>query len=133
MERSDSDAILATECWELLRGQSLGRVALSLEALPAILPVQYYVDADVLKICLGFYDIPPASVTDTVVAFAADSLAAGTGGGWSVQVQGVVHPPRSIGVDTACGQPTAGQIVDLRPASITGHRVRICPFAASGR
>jgi len=131
MERAGSDAISADQCWELLRGQSLGRVALSLEALPAILPVQYYVDGDVLRICLGFYDVAPVSVTNTIVAFAVDSLDARSGVGWSVQLQGVVRPPGRVGVDTSCGQPTAGQILDLKPASITGHQVQICPFAAA--
>jgi len=39
------------ECWELLASTSVGRIALSIGALPAILPVQYYLDGQTLAVC----------------------------------------------------------------------------------
>ena len=38
------DALSERECWELLATVSVGRLALSIRALPLILPVQYYLD-----------------------------------------------------------------------------------------
>jgi hypothetical protein len=38
------DALSERECWELLATVSVGRLALSVRALPVILPVQYYLD-----------------------------------------------------------------------------------------
>jgi hypothetical protein len=40
MEMSE-DLISEEECWELLAGTSMGRLALPDRALPVILPVQY--------------------------------------------------------------------------------------------
>jgi hypothetical protein len=31
-------------------------------------------------------------------------------------------------LDTACGQPTAGQIIEIEPGTIAGYYVRLCPF-----
>ena len=114
----------------MLSTVALGRLGLSLGALPAILPVQYYVDGDELAICLGHYDISQHAVDNTLVAFAADLIDASTRSGWTVQVQGLATAPKPIGVPTNCGQPTAGQIIHLAPATITGQRSQLCPFAA---
>jgi len=111
----------------------VGRLALSLSALPAILPVQYYVDGHELAICLGHYTIPERSVNDAIVAFAADAVDSTNRTGWTVQVQGTSRIPERLGVPTNCGQPTAGQIVHFAPAAITGHRIRLCPFMSGLR
>ncbi len=116
------------ECWALLSLASLGRIALSVRALPAILPVQYYLDERTLAICLGQYKIPSTSVVDTVVAFAVDAVDSSAKTGWTVQVQGVAHLPTSDGTPRDCGQPAAGQVVHLEPSVVTGHRISLCPF-----
>ena len=128
MQHETPEQIPAAECWDLLRTVSVGRLALSLHALPAILAVQFYIDGDDLAICLGHYKIPHNSVRGTVVAFAADAIDTANSTGWSVQVQGTTRLPTSIGVPTNCGQPTAGEIVHLAPTTVIGHRVRLCPF-----
>jgi hypothetical protein len=125
-----NETIPVEECWDLLTSASVGRIALSVRALPAILPVQYYVDRDWLAICLGHHRVPPQTVNDTVVAFAADAIDAEQRTGWTVQVQGVARLFDTIGVQTDCGQPAAGQVVRLEPATITGHHIELCPFAA---
>ena len=101
---------------------------MSVRALPVILPVQYYLDGRRLLICLGYHQIPERSLNQTIIAFAADAIDPATRSGWSVQVQGRSVIPRRLGVDTACGQPTAGQIVQIEPGIISGHRVHLCPF-----
>ncbi len=115
-------------CWELLATTSVGRLALSVRALPLILPVQYYLDGHRLAICLGHHEIPERSLNDVIIAFAADTIDPATRSGWSVQVQGRSVIPRRLGVDTDCGRPTAGQVVQIEPGIISGHRMRLCPF-----
>jgi hypothetical protein len=131
VEVDGTEALSAAECWELLTTVSVGRLVLSLKALPVIMPVQYYVDGDELAICLGYYQIPEPSIHDAIVAFGADAIDPASRSGWAVQVQGASQLPHRLGVATDCGQPTAGQIVHLRPATIEGHRIRLCPFIAA--
>jgi Pyridoxamine 5'-phosphate oxidase len=116
------------ECWVLLAQASLGRIALSIKALPAILPVQYYLDGRTLAICLGQHRIPTKSVEDTVVAFAADAVNSSSQSGWTVQAQGVAHLPASNGIPRDCGQPAAGPVVHVDPVTVTGYRFNLCPF-----
>ena len=92
-------------CWELLATASVGRLALSVRALPVILPVQYYLEGGRLVVCLGHHRIPERSLNDVIIAFAADAIDPVTRAGWSVQVQGRSVMPRRLDVDTACGQP----------------------------
>jgi hypothetical protein len=106
----------------------VGRLALSVQALPVILPVQYYLDRRRLAICLGHHEFPERDLDDAIIAFAADAVDPATRSGWSVQVQGRSTMPRRHGFDTACGRPTAGQVVQIEPATISGHHVRMCPF-----
>ena len=116
------------ECWELLATASVGRLALSVRALPVILPVQYYVDGRRLAVCLGHHQLPERALNEVIIAFAADAIDPATRAGWSVQVQGRSVIPQRLDLDTACGRPTAGQVVVIEPATITGHRVHLCPF-----
>lgn len=126
----DHGLIPEQECWELLATTSVGRVALSIGALPAILPVQYHLDGRTLAVCLGHRELPER-VLNTVVAFAADAIDPHTRSGWSVQVQGqsTIPHPRPTGND--CGWTTAGQIMQIDPATISGFRMHLCPFIKS--
>ena len=120
--------LVERDCWELLALASVGRLALSVNALPAILPVQYYLDGPTVTICLGEHELPVTSVDGTVVAFAADSLDSSPRSGWTVQVQGVLRVPMPDGVPRDCGQPAAGRLVHLESATVSGHRFNLCPF-----
>ena len=115
-------------CWELLATVSVGRLALSVRALPVILPVQFYLDGHRLAICLEHHQFPERSLNDVIIAFAADAIDPVTRSGWSVQVQGRSVISRRLGLDTVCGRLTAGQIVQMEPGMISGHHIRRCPF-----
>jgi Pyridoxamine 5'-phosphate oxidase len=114
-------------CWELLATVSVGHLALSVRALPVILPVQYYVTGHRLAVCLGHHAIPDRSLNHAVIAFTADAIDSATTSGWSVQIQGESLISRGDGFDTGCGEPTAGQLVEIEPATVTGYFVRLCP------
>jgi hypothetical protein len=126
----DDGPLPEQECWDLLATASVGRVALSIQALPAILPVQYYLDGRRLAVCLGHRELPERAM-NAVVAFAADAIDPRTRSGWSVQVQGRSATPSRLGADTDCGRPAAGQVVHIEPVTITGYRIHMCPFIDS--
>jgi hypothetical protein len=121
------DALSERECWELLATVSVGRVALSVRALPVIVPVQYYLDGRRLAVCLGHRQLPERSLDEAITAFAADSIDPVTRSGWLVQVQGRSVRPRGR-ISTDCGLPAAAQVVEIESATISGHRVHLCPF-----
>ena len=123
------DALSERECWDLLATASVGRLALSVHALPLILPVQYYLNGRRLAVCLGHHALPERALDETIIAFAADSIDPVTRSGWSVQVQGKSVIPRGLRVDTDCGWPAApAQVVEIESGKISGHRMRLCPF-----
>jgi uncharacterized protein len=128
MEYLAENAIPTATCWELLRDAWLGRVALSVDALPMILPVEYYLDGEELAVCLGQYRLNDRAVNNAVVGFAADAVDTVTRAGWTVQIQGVARVHRPVGVALACGQAAAGQIVRIAPHAISGQRLQLCPF-----
>jgi nitroimidazol reductase NimA-like FMN-containing flavoprotein (pyridoxamine 5'-phosphate oxidase superfamily) len=77
------------ECLTLLRDNHLGRVAVSIDALPVILPVQYAVlgdDAIVFRTSIGTK--LDAALQSAVVAFEVDSVDGLYHRGWSVLVTG---------------------------------------------
>lgn len=122
-------ALSQQECWGLLAVGSVGRLALSINALPAILPVQYTSDGASISICLGQHEVPATSVHESVVAFGADEIDEGSRSGWAVQVQGIMHGPQEGNrVPWDCGQPPAGRVVHLEPVVMSGHRFDLCPF-----
>jgi hypothetical protein len=82
------ETIPSQRCWELLATASVGRLALSVHALPVILPVQYYLTGHRLAVCLGHHAIPERSLNDAIIAFTADAIDPLTRSGWSVQIQG---------------------------------------------
>jgi Pyridoxamine 5'-phosphate oxidase len=122
------DVLPEGECWRLLAMVSVGRLALSVRALPVIVPVQYYLDGRRLAVCLGHHELPERSLDETVIAFAADSIDPAARSGWWVQVQGRSVIPRGLRIGTDCGWPAAAQVVEIEPRTISGHRVHLCPF-----
>jgi len=107
---------------------SVGRLALSVRALPVIMPVQYCLTGHRIAVCLGHREIPERSLNDAVIAFAADAIDPTTRSGWSVQIQGRSSVSRYKGFATGCGQPAAGQVVEIEPVTVSGHYVYLCPF-----
>ena len=67
------DALSERECWELLATASVGRMALSVRALPVIVPVQYHLDGHRLAVCLGHHSLPEQALDATIIALAGES------------------------------------------------------------
>jgi nitroimidazol reductase NimA-like FMN-containing flavoprotein (pyridoxamine 5'-phosphate oxidase superfamily) len=88
-DRNGLEILSRAECLQLLAGARVGRVGLSVGALPAVLPVNFALvdDAIVLRTAAG--SKLDAALVNAVVAFEVDSIDPLYHTGWSVLVQGV--------------------------------------------
>jgi uncharacterized protein len=90
VERGPPEAQLSREeCLALLGQVSLGRIALSIDALPAIRTVRFVLAPDHVVFKVGATSRLRKAVTDSVVAFHADHCDEASRRGWSVLVQGL--------------------------------------------
>jgi uncharacterized protein len=123
----------AHECLDLLGSVPVGRVGVTIDALPAVLPVNHVVWNGAIL----FRTVPgtklDAAAAGAVVAFEADAYGAtGAPGGWSVLVRGiarVVTDPgelaevTSLPLDSWAWDGSVGRYVCIEPTVMTGRRV----------
>jgi nitroimidazol reductase NimA-like FMN-containing flavoprotein (pyridoxamine 5'-phosphate oxidase superfamily) len=77
------------ECLGLLAKVPVGRVVYTRQALPAVLPVNFSLDADAsVLLCTSADSDLVRAIDGVVVAFEADEFDAATQSGWSVVVTG---------------------------------------------
>jgi nitroimidazol reductase NimA-like FMN-containing flavoprotein (pyridoxamine 5'-phosphate oxidase superfamily) len=117
-------------CLQLLATVPVGRVALSVDALPVITAVGFVVDGDRVVFAVAPEARATAALHGMVVAFEADHWDATTGTGWSVLVQGpakVVADPaeRERLIVPTVDHAVAGsyELVAVATAVITGRRL----------
>lgn len=130
-DRNGLEILTAPECRNLLRGVAVGRVGVSSEALPVVLPVNFVVDGDRIVIRTNPGTKLDAAVRNAVVAFEADQYDALDHSGWSVMVVGrateVTDPPELARVRTlplrAWGVVPAGRYVAITMDMVTGRRI----------
>ncbi|HET8981140.1 MAG TPA: pyridoxamine 5'-phosphate oxidase family protein [Pedococcus sp.] len=118
------------ECLSLLATASVGRVAMTRDALPVILPVNYVVDgSSVLIRTTEGTILRAARAGGAVVAFEVDELDERTMSGWSVLVTGTL---REV---TAVSAVLRAEQLPLMPwtGGERRHFVRITPGLLSGR
>ena len=116
-------------CLSLLSSVGLGRVGLSVDALPVIVPVGFHVSGDRIVFALCPSDRAAASVNGVVVAFEADDVDPMTGDGWTVMVQGparlvsdpVAHGGRGQTLPKCVGPDEAYEVVAMSTDVITGR------------
>jgi nitroimidazol reductase NimA-like FMN-containing flavoprotein (pyridoxamine 5'-phosphate oxidase superfamily) len=120
-----------SECLELLRDARLGRVGVSVDALPAIFPVFITVIDDAVV----FRTVPGtklhAAGAGSIVAVEVDDVDEVTGAGWSVLVRGVAHeltggphlePARDV-LDSSWIDGAPEHIVEVSTDLVTGRRL----------
>ena len=78
------------ECLRLLAGERLGRVAITVKALPVILPVRFALDGDEIVFRAPFGGVLAEATRHAVIAFEADGTEPG-GGSWSVLATGLAR------------------------------------------
>ncbi|GAA2245841.1 pyridoxamine 5'-phosphate oxidase family protein [Streptomyces indiaensis] len=77
------------ECLRLLAKVPVGRVVYTRQALPAVLPVNFSLDADAsVLVCTSPGSDLVRAIDGVVIAFEADEFDAATRSGWSVVVTG---------------------------------------------
>lgn len=77
-----------SECMRLLGSVSLGRIGLSSDALPVVLPVNFVLVGDQIVVRTRRGTKLAAATRNAIVAFEVDQLDPHSGVGWSVMVQG---------------------------------------------
>jgi nitroimidazol reductase NimA-like FMN-containing flavoprotein (pyridoxamine 5'-phosphate oxidase superfamily) len=119
-----------TECYRLLGSVRVGRVVMTRQALPVVLPVAFALDGHTIVIATAVGSpLAAASAQQAVVAFEADDLDPVTLSGWSVVVTGTISAvtdPRSV--VRAAQFPLVSGAGDELP-----HFVCIAPGLISGR
>jgi uncharacterized protein len=121
------------ECLEVLRSVPVGRVGVTIDALPSVLPVNFAV----WRGAVVFRTVPgtklDAAAAGEVVAFEADAY--GTPeepGGWSVLVRGVAREVTDPGelaelwalpLDSWAWDGAAARWVCIEPTVMTGRRI----------
>jgi nitroimidazol reductase NimA-like FMN-containing flavoprotein (pyridoxamine 5'-phosphate oxidase superfamily) len=132
-------AISRDECMELLATTTVGRVGVSVDALPAILPVTIAMMDDAVV----FRTIPgtklAAATTRSVLAIEADRYDPRAGDGWSVLVRGIaselasgdaVARARRLLQDSWIGPSANEHYVQVACDLVTGRR--LCRPVPSG-
>jgi nitroimidazol reductase NimA-like FMN-containing flavoprotein (pyridoxamine 5'-phosphate oxidase superfamily) len=124
-------SLTRTECLELLSRGSLGRVAFTERALPAIRPVNYALVGNQVLLRTEAEGLG-RRLDGQIVAFEVDEMDVDTGTGWSVVVTGTARLLRRAGdlmrldsqplVSLAGADHSAG--VCIVPGEITGRRIR---------
>lgn len=88
MDRNGFEVLGRDECFTLLRSVPVGRIGLSMSALPVVLPVNFAVDGDRLVVRTATGSKLDAALGGAVVAFEADHIDLASGEAWSVLVRG---------------------------------------------
>ncbi len=117
------------ECMALLREHSVGRVAYTDHALPAITPVNYAMDGDTVVFRTAAGTRLAEGTRDAVVAFEVDEFDTVVREGWSVVVVGVA----SQITRTSDSLRAIELVVAPWAGGERNHFVRITPTFVSGR
>jgi len=89
VDRNGLEILDRSECLRLLSGSFVGRVAVTVGGLPAILPVNYLVDGGRILIRTGEGTKLDLATREAVIAFEVDHVEPFSHSGWSVCVTGV--------------------------------------------
>ena len=115
------------ECRRLLATVTIGRVGVTIGALPAIFPVNYRFVGGDIYFRTGEGTKLRAAVDNAVVAFEVDNVDPTDRTGWSVQVIGIAE---RVSDDDLCGDtiepwaPGSRQhLVRIRAEILTGRRI----------
>lgn len=130
-DRNGLQLLSRAECLKLLAGTEIGRVGITFEALPTILPVNFRLLYEDIVFCTGPGAKLSSALSKTIVAFEADEVDIGSRTGWSVVVVGRAHLLREEEVTDI------GDILQLRDRSwerpADAFFVRIASELVSGR
>jgi nitroimidazol reductase NimA-like FMN-containing flavoprotein (pyridoxamine 5'-phosphate oxidase superfamily) len=121
------------DCLDLLRGENVGRLAVSIRDQPDIFPINYVVDRGGIVFRTAEGTKLAASVLGKGVAFEVDGLDEGAGEAWSVVVKGhAVEIERMYELLDALDLPLfpwhaspKNRFVRIEPVEISGRRFHV--------
>lgn len=128
IEKDGTSLLSEQDCWELLRSQRVGRVAFTVNALPAILPVRYRL---MDWFVVFFTDVELTlfkAMANAVIAFGVDEVSADAEPVWSVTAVGQSYSVTEEGVlddirgDWQLDVPAGSRLMAFRPDFISGRR-----------
>jgi hypothetical protein len=108
------------ECLAALRVASVGRISLTVGALPIIVPVPFAIDGNAIAMQLRAGSDVLGRVRGAVIAFEAGTFDPPSGEGWTVHAQGVADVIESM-------PPRPAHTVMLDPTGLSGYRYRLMP------
>jgi uncharacterized protein len=119
-----------SECLAALRGQHLGRLAITQHAMPLIVPVNYAMDRANVVFRTHQGGLLDRCCRNTVVAFETDQYDDATGLGWSVVMVGLANVlyggDRLRAVElglTSAGAGDGAVFVKIVPGNVTGRGI----------
>jgi nitroimidazol reductase NimA-like FMN-containing flavoprotein (pyridoxamine 5'-phosphate oxidase superfamily) len=118
------------ECLALLAHHSVGRIGVSIAALPSVVPVNYTFDGERVLLGTGHGTKLAAALRDAVVCFEIDEVDAERECGWSVLVTGVARQltgdaeveARALLRPSWAG-PAADHVMAIDTELVTGRRL----------
>ncbi|NEC67712.1 pyridoxamine 5'-phosphate oxidase family protein [Streptomyces sp. SID9727] len=123
------------ECWALLDGHGIGRIALAGTEGPVVFPVNYQVaDERIVFVTAAESGLAQASSAGTEVAFELDRLDEAFSQGWSVLAVGSTRTlpagpeserVRSIMISGPWAGDSRTTVVTLSPRRLTGRRILV--------
>jgi len=129
-EFSGAAVLTESECFEHLGQVSLGRIAVSIDALPVILPVHFVLTGRSVLFPVVAGSKFDAATSGAVVAFQADAEEPLSGEYWSVLLQGIASSAGDVSGD---GQGVALRLGPWADLQQNQHMVRIEATIVSGR
>lgn len=122
------------DSWRYLQSAGAGRLALTADALPVIVPVLYTVVDDAIVFRAGSHRALSPSAAGTVVAFEAGEIQPAHEQGWTVLVRGVLrtlaHPDHALhqrpkSTASRSRDPLPDDVLlALQARIVEGHRLR---------
>lgn len=115
-----------SDCRALLASRSVGRVAVTIAALPAIFPVNYVVADGDIYFRTGEGTKLRVALVGAIVAFQVDHIDEVQRAGWSVQVVGPAEEVTDADVAPPVSPWAPGlrdHIVRIRPELLTGRAI----------
>jgi nitroimidazol reductase NimA-like FMN-containing flavoprotein (pyridoxamine 5'-phosphate oxidase superfamily) len=113
------------QCLRYLAAGGVGRVAVNVAALPAILPVHFALDGDRVVFTIAAGSTLARATRDAVVAFETDGQHADGGGYWSVTATGMARHVEAGAADGCLPTWTAAerrQVVTISTDYLSGRR-----------
>lgn len=140
-DRNGLEVLGRVECLRLLNQVTLGRVAITVGALPAVLPINFRLVDDRIVFRTSGGTKLDAATRNAVVAFEVDDMEPMSHTGWSVMVTGVaceVTDPAELDALASANiprwAPAEGErLVEITTEMISGRRIGPAPWPISGR